>query len=134
MPTTSSTTFKYARATILTTNPGATPLHRANLTGGRSQLLVLPDPPSATETDWSRFARDIEFVRLQIPAMPNPPTSQHYRLPVTILLAEVTRQIGRRPPEKRTPPRPIRPAYDYALKIGTSETGELVHFDELMAY
>src|ERR1051325_1008195 len=90
VPAKPSTTFKYARATILTSEPGATPLHRTNLTGGRSQLLVLPDPPCAVGTDWSRFARDIEFVCLQIPDVPAPPASQHYRVPVTILLAEVT--------------------------------------------
>ena len=108
------------------------PLHRANLTGGPSQLIVIPDESQveATAEDWSRCGRQIEFAHLQLP---NADFTYHYRLVATITLAEVSRQVGRRPAVKvPTGPRP--PIYDRAVKEFAEASGEFVSFDELLRY
>ena len=108
------------------------PLHRANLTGGPSELIVIPDESQveAAAEDWSRFGRQIEFGHLQLP---NTDFAYHYRLLATIALAEISRQVGRRPAVKvPTATRP--PIYDHAVKELAEATGEFVSFDELLRY
>jgi tRNA G18 (ribose-2'-O)-methylase SpoU len=130
VPIQPTTTLNYARAVILTNDRSATPIHRANLTGG-SSLLILTDQNSASGTDWNRFARQIEFVRLQIRV---DSTHGHYRVPATIAMAEATRQIGVRPRAKGVPPASRRPSYEMAMPMLAGHPGELVHFAELVNY
>ena len=58
----------------------------------------------------------------------------HYRLPVSIALAETARQIGRRiRPILRRPPK-REPLYDHTLEILLEERGDVVYLEELSQY
>jgi hypothetical protein len=108
------------------------PVHRINFAGGPSQLVVILDE-SRSETaaeDWSRFGRQVEFAHLQLP---NADFTYHYRLVATIALAEISRQVGRRPVVKvPTAPRP--PIYDHAIEKLAGAVGEFVSLDDLLRY
>lgn len=124
--------YRYPRVTVITCKRVGLPLHRVNFTGGPSQLVVIPDEirvETAAE-DWSRFGRQVESAYLQLP---NADFAYHYRLVATIALAEISRQVGRRPAAKApTGPRP--PIYDHAVKELAEAAGELVGFDDLLRY
>ena len=124
--------YSYPCVTVITCKRVGVPLHRANLAGGPSQLIVIPDE-SQVETgaeDWSRFGRQVQFAHLQLPTAN---FTYHYRLVATIALAEISRQVGRRPAVKvPTVPRP--PIYDHAVKELAEAAGEIVSFDELLRY
>jgi hypothetical protein len=122
----------YPRVTVITCKRIGVPLHRANLAGGRSQLIVIPDEErieSAAE-DWARFGGEVEFVHLQLPRAD---FTYHYRLVATIALAEILRQVGRRPAVK-VPPGPRPPIYDHKLGELAQVAGELVSFEQLLSY
>jgi hypothetical protein len=124
--------YSYPRVTVITCERQGQPLHRAKFTGGPSQLIVVPDESQveAAAEDWSRFGHQVEFARLQLP---NPDFTYHYRLVATIALAEISRQVGRRPAVKvPTAPRP--PIYDHAVKALAEAAGEIVSFDELLRF
>jgi len=124
--------YRYPRATVITCKRVGVPLHRANFVGGPSQLVVIADE-SRVETaaeDWSRFGREVEYAYLQLPATDFP---YHYRLVATIALAEISRQVGRRPAVK-VPIAPRPPIYDHKLADLAKATGELVDLEELMSY
>jgi hypothetical protein len=108
------------------------PVHRVNLARGPSQLIVIPDEKSldcSAET-WSRLGKEVEFARLQIPTTEFP---YHYRLTATIALAEISRQVGRRPPAKILPvSRP--PIYDRRLARLVESVGEIISLEELLTY
>src|SRR5438128_8698999 len=94
--------------------------------------IVIPDESQieAAAEDWSRFGHDIEFAHLQLPTAD---FTYHYRLLATIALAEISRQVDRRPAVKvPTSPRP--PIYDHAVKELAEAAGEFVSFDELLRY
>ena len=61
------------------------------------------------------------------------PSAYHYRLIATIALAEVSRQVGRRP-VKKLPPAARPPIYDLRLARLAEAAGHLVGLDELMKY
>jgi len=125
-------TYSYPRMTVITRKRVGAPLHRIKFVGGPSQLVVIPDE-SRSETaaeDWSRFGRQVEFAHLQLPTTE---FTYHYRLMATIALAEISRQVGRRPAVKvPTGPRP--PIYDHAIEQLAQATGEFVSFDDLLRY
>ena len=132
IPCSAGAAYSYARVTVITCRRVGVPLHRSNFAGGPSQLIVIPDE-SQVETgaeDWSRFGRQVEFAHLQLPTAD---FTYHYRLVATIALAEISRQVGRRPAVKvPTVPRP--PIYDHAVKELAEAAGEIVSFDELLRY
>ena len=104
----------------------APPIQRERLTHGRRQLLVLgasPDELEAVAPDRVRFAS------LALEPAPFPPL----RLLASILLAEVSRQVGRRRP---TPgrPAPRAPTYDTALQLMPEHDVVLLEQSELRAY
>jgi hypothetical protein len=107
-------------------------LHRINFAGGPSQLVVILDESrseNATE-DWSRFGHQVEFAHLQLPSAD---FNYHYRLVATIALAEISRQVGRRPIVKMpTAPRP--PIYDHAIEKLAGAVGEYVNLADLLRY
>jgi len=107
-------------------------MHRVNLARGPSQLIVIPDESCvdcATE-EWQRLGKEVEFAQLQIPMAE---FTYHYRLSATIALAEVSRQVGRRPEAKGPPPlRP--PIYDHHLASMAEAVGDLIHLDNLIDY
>jgi tRNA G18 (ribose-2'-O)-methylase SpoU len=122
----------FARATIITTQPAGALLHRVNLARGPSQLVVIPDEKNvdqSTET-WSRLGAAVEFAHLRIPARD---FHYHYRLTATIALAEISRQVGRRPTTKVRPAaRP--PIYDLRLARLAEAAGQIVALEELADY
>ena len=132
IPCPTGAAYSYPRVTVITSKRVGVPLHRASFAGGPSQLIVIPDESQveAAGEDWSRFGRQVDFAHLQLP---NPDFTYHYRLVATITLAEISRQVGRRPAVKvPTGPRP--PIYDHAVKELAEASGEFVSFDELLRY
>jgi len=122
----------FARVTVVTTRHTGTPLHRVNLARGPSQLVVIPDESCvdcATE-EWQRLGKEVEFAQLEIPVAEFP---YHYRLSATIALAEVSRQVGRRP-ALRVAPGARPPIYDNRLARLAEAAGQIVHLEELMDY
>jgi tRNA G18 (ribose-2'-O)-methylase SpoU len=92
----------FARVTIITTQPVGAPVHRVNLARGPSQLIVIPDEKNVDHSGetWSRLGKEVEFAHVQIPVTE---FQYHYRLIATIALAEISRQVGRRPAAKVPP-------------------------------
>src|SRR5205814_7313483 len=64
--------------TVITCKPLGMPLHRADLAGGTSELVVIPDESrsDAPAESWERFGQHVDFVRLQLPRADFP---YHYR-------------------------------------------------------
>jgi hypothetical protein len=123
---------QFARVTIITARPIGLPLHRVNLARGPNQLVVIPDEKNVDESaeTWSRLGKEIEFAHLQIPAVEY---HYHYRLIATIALAEVSRQVGRRPAAKVRPVgRP--PIYDDHLARLADAAGQIVSLEDLAGY
>jgi len=122
----------YPHVTVVTCRPVGVPLHRANLTGGPSQLVVIPDESrgAVLAEDWERLGRRTEFTHLQLPTTEFP---YHYRLVATVALAEIARQVGRRP-AVRIRPAPRPPIYDHALRQLADTAGEAVRLEDLLAY
>jgi hypothetical protein len=105
-------------------------LNRANLAMGPNHLVVIPDEPECAAENWSRFGRDVSFAHLQLPAKEFP---YHYRLVASIALAEISRQVGRRPTVKAAPvARP--PIYDHALEQLAEAAGENISWEELLSF
>jgi tRNA G18 (ribose-2'-O)-methylase SpoU len=122
----------FARVTIVTTQPLGEPVHRVNLARGPSQLVVIPDEKNVEQSvdAWSRLGKEVEFAHLQIPTTKFP---YHYRLTATIALAEISRQVGRRPTAKV--PRAGRPPlYDHRLARLAEVTGQIVSLEDLVDY
>jgi hypothetical protein len=132
IPCPSGATYSYPRVTVITCKRVGVPVHRINFAGGPSQLVVIPDESRSeiAAEDWSRFGRQVEFAHLQLP---NADFTYHYRLVATIALAEISRQVGRRPVVKvPTASRP--PIYDHAIKKLAGAVGEFVSLDDLLRY
>jgi hypothetical protein len=108
------------------------PLHRVNLARGPSQLIVIPDEKNldSSAENWSRLGKELEWAHLQIPAKEFP---YHYRLIATIALAEISRQVGRRP-AGRVGPAVRPPIYDHRLARLAEAAGEIVSMEELIDY
>jgi hypothetical protein len=132
IPCPAGATHGFARVTVITIQPIGAPVHRVNLARGPSQLIVIPDEKDlelSAET-WSRLGKEVEFACLPIPARE---FQYHYRLLATIALAEVSRQVGRRPAVKVRPAgRP--PIYDDRLAHLAEAAGEVVRLEELVDY
>ncbi len=132
VPCASEATHGFARVTIISAQAVGAPVHRMNLARGPSQLVVIPDEKNVNQSAeaWSRLGKEVEFAHLQIPAMD---FQYHYRLMATIALAEISRQVGRRPPIKVRPVgRP--PIYDHRLARLAEAVGQIVSLKELLDY
>jgi tRNA G18 (ribose-2'-O)-methylase SpoU len=132
IPCPQNASHAFPRVTIITCRQGGIPIHRTNLARGASQLVVVPDESridSATEL-WSRFGNLVEFAHLQLPVAE---FTYHYRLIASIALAEISRQVGRRPGVK-PPPAPRPPFYDQKLARLAEAAGHWVGTEELLEY
>jgi hypothetical protein len=132
IPIPTRATLQFTRVTIITTQSLGTPLHRVNPARGPSQLVVIPDEKNVeiSAEAWLRLGKEVEFVHLQIPATE---FQYHYRLMATIALAEISRQVGRRPAIKVRPAgRP--PFYDHRLARLAEVAGQIVSLEELVDY
>jgi hypothetical protein len=132
IPCLTQASYSYPRVTVVTCQRVGLPLHRAKFTGGSIQLVVIPDE-SHSETaaeDWSRLGSQVDFAHLQLPTTD---FTYHYRLVATVALAEICRQVGRRPAVKE-PAGPRPPIYDHKLAHLAAAIGEVVHLEELISY
>jgi len=132
IPCPTRATQAFARVTIITTQALGAPVHRINLARGPSQLVVIPDEKNVDQSaeTWSRLGKEVEFAHLQIPATE---FQYHYRLIATIALAEISRQVGRRPTTKI--PRAVRPPiYDHHLASLAEVAGQFVSLEDLADY
>jgi hypothetical protein len=132
IPCPAHASYAYPRVTVITYRRIGAPIDRVNLAGGPSQLVVIPDE-SRGEFDrgsWDRLGRKIEIAHLRVPPGAFP---YHYRLPATIAVAEISRQVGRRQAIKE-PRAPRPPIYDRALEQLAAAAGEIVPFEELLNY
>jgi tRNA G18 (ribose-2'-O)-methylase SpoU len=132
IPCLAEATYGFERVTIVTTQALGAPLHRMNLARGPSQLVVIPDEKNVDQSaeTWSRLGKEIEFAHLQIPTTE---FQYHYRLTATIALAEISRQVGRRPTAKV--PRAGRPPfYDHRLARLAEVAGQIVSLEDLVDY
>jgi hypothetical protein len=132
VPCPAQTSLHYPRITVITCKHVGVPLHRANLATGSNHSVVIPDEGSNdwTTENWTRFGHDVSFGHLQLPTKEFP---YHYRLVASIALAEISRQVGRRPTVK-APPVARPPIYDHALELLAEATGEIISWDELLKY
>jgi hypothetical protein len=132
IPCPAQASYAYPRVTVVTHRRIGVPIDRLNLAGGPSQLVVIPDESNGefAPHNWERLGRKIEIAHLRLPAAEFP---YRYRLPATVALAEISRQVGRRPATKA--PRALRPPiYDRALEQLAAVAGEIVPFEELLNY
>jgi hypothetical protein len=132
IPCATGATQGFARVTIVTAQALGEPIHRVNLARGSTQLVVIPDEKNVDQSaeTWSRLGKEIEFAHLQIPTTE---FQYHYRLMATIALAEISRQVGRRPAIKVRPTgRP--PIYDHRLARLAEAAGQIVSLEELLEY
>jgi hypothetical protein len=132
IPCPAQASYAYPRVTVVTHRRIGAPVDRMNLAGGPSHLVVIPDESRGEFAceNWARLGRKIEFAHLRLPAVEFP---YHYRLVATVALAEISRQVGRRPAMKA--PRALRPPiYDRALEQLAAVAGEIVPFEDLIDY
>jgi hypothetical protein len=90
-------------------------------------VVVIPDEQAlgGDASGAGRFGPEIERARIDLPAVPD---AYRYRLIASIVLAEISRQLGRRP---HRPPHPPR----FASTVTTMDTdADLVTAAELHAY
>ena len=132
IPCPAQASYAYPRVTVVTHRKTGTPLDRVNLAGGPSQLVVIPDESRGEFAggNWARLGRQVEVAHLRLPTAD---FTYHYRLVATVALAEISRQVGRRPAMKG--PRDARPPiYDHALERLAAVAGEIVPFEDLLDY
>jgi len=104
----------------------AAPIQRERLTRGRGQVIVVGASPEEVE---SVVPDRVRVASLRLEPIVSPPL----RLVASILLAEVSRQVGRRRPVPGKPaPRP--PRYDAALRLLPADDVVSVEAAELLAY
>jgi hypothetical protein len=111
----------YSRIVVCSPGADGPPVHRADLTGAGT-LIVIPDegwepPPSGV----------LETARVDAPGV-----TGRYRLVTGIVLAEAARQLGARP--TGTAGRPPRRGLSYGSGLGLTPAGELIGAAELMEY
>jgi tRNA G18 (ribose-2'-O)-methylase SpoU len=121
----------FARVVVAGVEVDGPLLHRIDLAGGRSTVLVLPDEKREPGVDWRSLAPKVEFARVALPAGEFP---YRYRLVASIVLAEAARQIGRA--VSAEPTRRPRPGltYESALTVGATAEADVVSPDDLREY
>lgn len=123
----------FDEAVVVTLGNGDVPIARAHLARGVRQVVVIADEGSSdgAEEALGRLAHRIVRAGLGVPVLPEP-GGYRYRLPASIALAEVARQVGIRAPRAVRGRRP--PVYDRRLRLLESAEGETWSLDELMVY
>jgi hypothetical protein len=110
--------------------PGAAEVY--GYEAGRDFAVMVGNERRGLSYECARLATD----KVQVPMLSrriNCLNEYHYRLMATIALAEISRQVGRRPAAKVRPAaRP--PIYDHQLGRLAEAAGEIVRLDELADY
>ena len=131
VPTHEKFNYRFERATIVTTSGEGVPLHNAKLADGPGHLIVIADESKSCDLvgeDLQRFAAKVDFAHIEIPAQS---FGYNFRLPASIAMAEVARQVG-----QKTLWRPVtqEPLYESALKVVAQEQGESWTLEDLQQY
>ena len=117
---------RFEEVVVAVPSGGAPPLQRERLTRGRRQLVVVGASPEQLE--------EVASGRMRVASLGlEPVTSPPLRLVASIVLAEVSRQVGRRRPAPGGPA-PRRPTYDAALALAPGDDVLEVALSELLAY
>jgi len=117
---------RFDEIVVVLPSSGGAPIQRERLTRGRGQVIVVGAPPEEIE---SVAPGRIRVASLRLEPIVSPPL----RLVASVLLAEVSRQVGRRRPVPGKPaPRP--PRYDAALRLLPDHDVLSVEVAELLAY
>jgi tRNA G18 (ribose-2'-O)-methylase SpoU len=111
----------YTRIVICTADADGPPVHRADLTGPGT-LLVVPDG------DWEA-PPGAEFARVEAPG-----AAGRYRFVTGIVLAEAARQLGPRPDGSAGRPPRKGLSYRSALDLADPSAGDVVEAWELLRY
>lgn len=118
--------------TIVGTELDAPGLRQVSLASGSSSAIVIPDE-SAVDLggeDWSRVGTTVSFARIDVSETDFP---YRFRLPASIAIAEISRQVG--PPRRGERPAPHRrPRYHSILRTSEPDGQEAVTWDELERY
>ena len=130
-PTPASGHLGFDRVLVAGARVDGPPLHRVDLAGGASTLLVLPDEEVVDPSDWRHLGTRVDVARVPLAATTFP---YRYRLVASIVLAEAARQIGVRAGVR--PRAPGRPGLSYESAIDTvaAAPADVITFDELRAY
>jgi tRNA G18 (ribose-2'-O)-methylase SpoU len=132
IPASQSVTAAYDDVCIVTTQGTGTPLHRINLAKGQRQLIVLADERdvAVAAEDWQRLGNVVTFAHI---VTAEASFAYHFRLPATITLAEIARQVGQ---SARTVAGRTRrgPVYEHSLTFTDDGRGETVFLEDLKAY
>lgn len=135
VPTHSNFKYQFERATVVTrTNDPqrkTVPLHNARLTDGPRQLIVIADENAHDlwiGENMTRFAAKVDFAHIEIPAKSY---GYQFRLPASIIMSEIARQVGQKAPWR---PVPQEPLYESALRTIAEQQGELLALEDLQEY
>ena len=118
--------------TVVTTQRIGLPLHKVDLARGSSHLVAISDESriDVASEPWSRLGRQARFAHLDLPLCES---VYHYRLVASIVMAEISRQVGTRLPGGREAHRG-QLTYDRALVRAAETAGELVTLADLIHY
>jgi tRNA G18 (ribose-2'-O)-methylase SpoU len=123
--------YRFERATVVTTSGEGVPLHNARLADGPGQLIVIADestPGALVNEDLQRLAAKVDFAHIEISAQS---FGYNFRLPASIVMAEVARQVGQKAPWRSVPHEPL---HESALKIIAETPGEMWTLEDLQQY
>lgn len=130
IPASQKFNYQFQRATLVTCGTQGVPLHSARLADGPSQLIVVADENThdLSREIVTRFAAKVDFAHIEIPAQSY---GYQFRLPASIVMAEIARQVGQKAPWR---PVPQEPLYESALRVVGEEQGEVVSLEDLQDY
>lgn len=109
----------------------STPLHKARLADGPSQLIVLVDQSTfdvAMLGDLTRFASNVQLAAIECGGLSH---DHQFRLTASIAMAEVARQVGQKTPWKPTPQEPL---YESGLRTLADDQGEVFTLEDLRQF
>lgn len=132
IPCSTDVNHSFPEVVVITKSRIGVPIHRLHLDRGPRQLVVIPDESDNQLEDevWEHYGRQITFGYVDTPVEN---FTYHYRLLATVVMAEISRQVGQRLPGVHKPRRPA-PIYDRALELASVEIGEYVWLDDLLDY
>lgn len=112
--------------------PHAPFLHQVKLTGGPPSAVVIPDEEGIdlASEPWARLAPDVRFARLDLPPVSS---TYRFRLPASIVMAEVARQLGIRTRDARSE-RFAERRYHSRLDLAQIGSAHALGPDDLLAY
>lgn len=125
--------YRFEEVCVITARRTDTPIHRANLARGATQLIAIPDESALDpeREDGGRLGRLVRFVHLDLPCGD---FIYHYPLIATIALAEVARQVGQKARPTAGRPRRERHLYGSSLILLMEARGEVVYLEDLGGY